>query len=223
MSRLFVVVEGQTEKGFVDKVLGPHLSARGVYTSASIVGKTLATRRRTTQRGGGSYLSGWQPDMRRLLASDTRDDVRVSTLFDLYGLPNDFPGLDSGVPTVSGKVEALERAMADDINDWRFIPFLMKYEFEALVLAALPSLKLQFSLPSQLEGITNLERSIGTTPPEDVNDGPTTAPSKRLLSYVPGYQKTVHGPTALAEVGLQRLRSACPRFSEWVGRLETLS
>ncbi|MBT9558413.1 MAG: hypothetical protein IV100_20430 [Myxococcales bacterium] len=54
MSRLFVVVEGQTEKGFVDKVLGPHLSARGVYTSASIVGKTLATRRRTTQRGGGS-------------------------------------------------------------------------------------------------------------------------------------------------------------------------
>ncbi len=38
--RLIVVVEGQTEEAFVKDVLGPHLDAFGVYTSATIVGKS---------------------------------------------------------------------------------------------------------------------------------------------------------------------------------------
>ncbi|MEA1048300.1 hypothetical protein U5801_00485 [Lamprobacter modestohalophilus] len=55
MTRLIVVVEGQTEEAFVNSVLKPHLDPLGVYTSATIVGKRLAQRRGTRVRGGGHY------------------------------------------------------------------------------------------------------------------------------------------------------------------------
>ena len=53
MTRLIVVVEGQTEAAFVREVLAPHLNALGVYTSATIVGKMIAHKRGHRERGGG--------------------------------------------------------------------------------------------------------------------------------------------------------------------------
>jgi hypothetical protein len=57
-------------------------------------------------------------------------------------------------------------------------------------------------------------------PPEDINDGLHTAPSKRLMTSIAGYRKTVHGPLAVTAAGLPALRRACPRFGSWVTRLE---
>ncbi len=54
--RLIIVVEGQSEEGFVKEVLGPYLDARGVYTSASIVGKMIARKRGHRGRGGGHLV-----------------------------------------------------------------------------------------------------------------------------------------------------------------------
>lgn len=55
MTRLIVVVEGQTEEAFVREVLCPHLQALGLYdVSATIVGKMTAQKRGHHGRGGGS-------------------------------------------------------------------------------------------------------------------------------------------------------------------------
>lgn len=120
------------------------------------------------------------------------------------------------------RVELLEMALAADIEDWRLIPYLQRHEFEALVLAELDMLKEVLDAGEQA-GVAALEALVASVPPEDVNDSPETAPSKRLDDAVPSYRKTVHGLLAVEATGLAKLRTACPRFDAWLRRLEALS
>ena len=62
----------------------------------------------------------------------------------------------------------------------------------------------------------------GFTGPEDINDSKETAPSKRLQSVIPRYNKVLHGPMLAAEIGLKKIREECRRFDTWVRRLEAL-
>jgi energy-coupling factor transporter ATP-binding protein EcfA2 len=61
--------------------------------------------------------------------------------------------------------------------------------------------------------------SVEAGGPELVNDGPETAPSKRLARYRPGYVKTLDGPSVIAALGLPELRSRCPHLDRWLTRL----
>lgn len=222
MTRLIVLVEGQTEEAFVKTLLTPHLVDRGVYVAATIVGKLTGQRRGHGKRGGGHYRH-WRRDLVRLLQSHSVD-LRVTTLFDLYGLPKDFPGYDAIMQSSQrgDRRVAFERALAEDVKDHRLLPYIQQYEFEALVLAALPSLRQLLDAPDQLTGLTALEAEIATLAPEDVNDGPDTAPSKRLLNHIPGYSKILFGELATVHAGLSALRRACPRFNGWIDHLEKL-
>lgn len=69
--RLIVVVEGQTEEDFVDKVLKPHLLDRNIHVSATIVGKLVAQDRGHRSRGGG-HFKHWRADIARILAACSR-------------------------------------------------------------------------------------------------------------------------------------------------------
>jgi hypothetical protein len=62
-----------------------------------------------------------------------------------------------------------------------------------------------------------------TTLPEDINDGLRTAPSKRILAVMPGYQKTFHGPLIACDIGLEPIRAACPHFDGWLKAIESLA
>lgn len=223
MIRLIIVVEGQTEEAFVNDVLRPHLAARQIYVSATIVGKTIALRRGHRQRGGGAFCH-WQADIERILKGDSTPTLRVTTLFDLYGLPGDFPGLEthSKKPDSVKRCEALQAELAALFEDRRFIPYLQRHEFEALVFAALSALRGLFDAKDDLDGFTALETILESATPEEINNGETTAPSKRLAAHLPGYAKTLHGPLALEEAGLAQVRQACPRFDAWLTHLEGL-
>ena len=74
-------------------------------------------------------------------------------------------------------------------------------------------------------GVQNLKDEVGDTPPEDINDGPLTAPSKRIIQHVPRYEtvKVRVGATAAGAIGLASLRENCPHFDAWVSNLERLS
>ena len=56
--------------------------------------------------------------------------------------------------------------------------------------------------------------------PEQINDSPDTAPSKRVLGLFPGYQKPLLGTLAAQEIGLDAIRRECAQFSDWIERLE---
>ena len=219
--RLYVLVEGQTEEAFIKRVLEPHLRQFQVWTVPFIV-QTSRTADGQKRRGGGHWRH-WAKDLKRLSAEHPGGDVRFTTLFDLYGLPDDFPEISLHVsPNSTQRAHDLETAMANVIGDWRLIPYLQRHEFEALVLAGLSKLSLLLD-PSDQPGLNQLVAEIGATPPEEVNDGATTAPSKRLLRHLPSYRKPVHGPLVVEATGLDQLRARCPRFHAWVARLEALA
>jgi Domain of unknown function (DUF4276) len=222
VTRLIVVVEGQTEEAFINLVLKPHLENRQVWAWATIVGTARAKKRGRGGVGGGHYAR-WEADLRKHLRSNAAD-LAVTTLFDLYGLPRDFPDFNknSAISDNRERCEAFEKSLGVAIDDRRLIPYIQRHEFEALVLASLSSLRGLLDAEDQLNGLDILERELTGTDPEDINDGPATAPSKRLAAHIPGYNKVVHGPSALSDTGLASLRGRCPRFSAWIESLETL-
>jgi hypothetical protein len=63
-----------------------------------------------------------------------------------------------------------------------------------------------------------LRASVAT--PEEINERPKFAPSKRIADLFPGYKKTLHGPTTAARIGLDQIRKECPHFHNWMNKLE---
>jgi hypothetical protein len=99
---------------------------------------------------------------------------------------------------------------------------IQSHEFEALVLSVSHCLVDLFDADDQRVGLVMLQAEIADIPPEDINDSPLTSPSHRLRRLIPGYRKAVDGPDAIELAGLQAVRSLCPRFDQWLSRLESL-
>jgi hypothetical protein len=219
MKRILVLVEGQTEEWFVKEMLEPHLLSLGLTLTAVIVN----TRRLETgekSKGGLIRYEQVKRELRTLLQD--RNAVRVTTLFDFYGLPHDFPGM-AGIPRGScyERVAHVERAFASDINHPRFLPYLALHEFEAFIFTAPSRCAWVFSdAPQVIPALEQHRASVNS--PEEINEGRETAPSKRIIRAYPRYQKTVHGPLAVLEIGLPALRAACPHFNQWLSTIEAL-
>jgi len=221
--RLCFVVEGQTEETFVQRLLVPHLSAFSVWARARCV---LTGRKRGLQyRGGLQNYAKVQRDISVWMKEDRHPDVFFTTMFDLYALPNDFPGYADAVRERDPyrRVGMLEAALSADIGDRRFIPYIQLHEFEALLLAEPHSLDLAF--PERLEAIRALSETVELfASPELIDDGSETAPSKRIIRHIPEYEgmKTFAGPLVAGKIGIETLRSKCAHFGEWLGMLEQL-
>src|SRR5688572_5630398 len=89
--RLYVVVEGSTEEALVKRVIGPHLDVRDVWTSAFKVNPSPDPKTGRRRGSGGGHWKVWHRDITRFTKQEHGPDVRFTTLFDLYGLPSDFP------------------------------------------------------------------------------------------------------------------------------------
>lgn len=59
--------------------------------------------------------------------------------------------------------------------------------------------------------------------PELIDNGPETAPSKRILQKIPEYKKTTAGVETLKWIGIENLKAKCSHFAEWLGILEGIS
>lgn len=210
MIRLYVLGEGLTEEAVVKRMLASHLAERDVFATAMSL-------------GGGSRWGAWRHFLHKLVKQERGADVRFTTMLDLYGLPKDFPGNREAraIADTRRRVQVLEDALRDDLGDARVVPYIQRHEVEALVLAALDELAMR--LPEEREGVGRLRRELGGQPPEDVNDGVETHPSKRLARHVPGYGKVADGVAVIERAGLGKIRAACPRFDAWIATLEALA
>ena len=56
--------------------------------------------------------------------------------------------------------------------------------------------------------------------PEQINNSPETAPSKRLEKWNGQYGKTTDGIAIAAAIGIVRMREKCPLFDAWLCALE---
>lgn len=216
MIRVHVFCEGQTEETFIREVLYDHLRKTGVYLNPILV--------RTGPRGKGGLVR--YAGIRQQLLRKCREDQSacITTMFDLFRLPGDFPGKAdpklSGIKDPLEKADFLEQAIQKDIGHRHFIPNLMVHEFEGLLYSEPEAFAGWFDAESVLRIETD-RRAFST--PEHINDGPETAPSKRILQNCPGYEKPLHGSMIAIDIGIDRIRKECRHFDAWVQRLANLA
>jgi hypothetical protein len=219
MEKVLVLVEGQTEETFLRDALTPYLSRKGIYLVATLA-KTKREKAGPDFKGGIVSYRKVRNDILKLLG-DTSATL-VTTMIDFYGLPTDFPG-HKNLPSGScyKRVAHLEDAFQKDINDPKFLPYFAVHEFEAMLFVAPEYIARLF--PGLLLENELLEIKASFNSPEEIDEGPNTAPSKRLLSLVPEYRKPLHGPLATLEIGIDRIRIECRHFNSWITKLESLS
>lgn len=220
--RLYIIVEGQTEEAFVKNTLIDHLANFNIFTNVICV--TTSRDKRRAYRGGVVSYEKVKRDIITLLKEEKGAEVRFTTMLDLYALPTDFPGFAESRKCSDPyqRVNLLESAWKEDINNPRFVPYIQLHEFETLILANPDKIKnLYFDADKAIKELSELlAQKRGNA--ELINDGAETAPSKRLTSLIKGYNK-VWGADIAHSIGLDYLKAHCKHFANWLERLERLS
>lgn len=212
---IYIICEGQTEEEFVNGILRPYFNTQQIYDVRSILMTTSKGH-----KGGDVKYARLKFNIDKLLYRET--DILVTTFIDFFRLKKDFPKYEDAqaIQNKIHKVDFLELALADAINNPRFIPYIQLHEFEGLLFAAkdgfefLPDLK-QANLNSLLLAVNEKEN------PEELNDGELTAPSKRLEQLIPGFDKNkpFYGGL-IAEINtIGAVLDRCLRFKTWVETL----
>jgi hypothetical protein len=222
MIRLHVTAEGQTEQAFVKSVLAPHLAQFDVFADARCVLTSKDNRAAKEYRGGMTNYIKAKNDIQQWIKEDKDPNSHFTTMFDLYALPDDFPCFKEAKkkPDPYQCVAILEGALLTDLESRRFTPYIQLHEFEALILVDPQHLDWEYL--DHGTPIKNLIKMVGQQNPELINDGPTTAPSKRILAEIPEYGKGRSAVSVVSKIGLPKLREKCAHFDDWIRRLEAL-
>ena len=218
--RILILVEGQTEEQFVKTVLGPALYPDGIFPVATIL-TTKRVKDGPNFKGGVTSYSKFKQDLNLVRAGAA--DAMITTMLDYYGLPADFPGMDTRMVHAStiDRVRHIEREIASDVSDHRFVPFLALHEFEALLFSCDNTLPNVIGEPDKQQTFAAVNALFSS--PEEINENPGSNPAARITAMFPGYRKVLHGPTAIKRIGLNLARARCRHFDDWVCALETVT
>ena len=193
--------------------------------SAHIIGNA----RQRDRRGG---IKPW-PAVRKEILNHLRQDAGclVSTMVDFYGLPQSGAGAWPGrkaaaISAYSVKADSVENALLADVskhmgkgfNPNRFVPYVMMHEYEAMLFSDCVAFDRGIGHPALASQFQTVRDAFGS--PEEIDDSPQTAPSKRVENLVPRYNKPLFGTLAALEIGLEAIRRECPHFRSWLARLE---
>jgi len=226
MARLLIHVEGETEETFVNEALAPHLYAFGYQ---KVRARLLGNARNRDRRGGiRSWLTVKQDIVHHL-----REDSQclATTMVDYYALPKEgekaWPGRSqAGALPFAQKAQLIHNALHADIcaelgesfNGRRFLPYVMMHEFEGLLFSECNLFGNGIGRPDLIPKFQAIRDQFGS--PEEINDSPHTAPSKRVEALVTGYEKPLLGVLAVLEIGMEAIRAECSHFRQWLEALE---
>ena len=215
MKKLIIICEGQTEQAFCDKILKSHFSTKEIEIEYPLI----------LHSGGG--IVPWRFLKQQIdLHIETEPSAYITTFIDYYGIYNHhvFPEWEKAhvEDEKAKRMAILEAGMLDSLErniQNQFIPNIQLHEFEALVLSDRDAFDRYYSQTEMnLEGLNALCALM----PETINDGKETAPSKRLESFIPIYNKVSDGPELTQIIGLEKIRAQCPRFNNWIKNLEEI-
>ena len=215
MKRIIIIGEGQTEQEFCKDVLIPYFLSKNIFVQNPIIKHT----------GGG--IVSW-PLLKKQIENHLKQEpnILVTTLIDYYGIydKHTFPKWEEAKSIVNraDRMTFLEDAMKAELDDdiaFRFIPYFQLHEFEGLLFNKIEVFTNNFT--EQEANLTEIEAILSQYPnPELINDNKETAPSKRLMKLVKGYNKVVYGAILAYEIGLGSMRAKSPRFDSWIETLE---
>jgi len=217
MKRLIIICEGPTEVEFCKDVLYTHFFNKGITIQTPLIKKS----------GGG--IVSWDVLKTQIEKHLLETGVIVTTLIDYYGIPDkyNYPNWQKAREMVnpSDRMDLLEQGMMDDISEdvrFRFLPYIQLHEFEGLLFNDMAVFDRHIA-PNEFENRQELEDTISDNPnPELINNNPTSAPSKRLMRLIKGYNKIVYGSILAESLGLKKIRDKSPRFNQWMEKLEQI-
>lgn len=223
--RVLVVVEGPTENIVLRKLVAPHLGARGIFIHPKIIGES-------TGKGGSITFSRLVSDMVNLHLQEP--GVIVTSFVDYYGRQGTWPS-EAAAKTKGLSAAAMATTLESDLKTaitahprltgarLRLLPYIQVHELEALLYAQPELLAKEVFGEAEKEALLKADLA-GLAHCEMLNDSTITAPSKRLENHFGVYKKgrgnTSHARLFAEKANLATIRQACPRFNEWIGRLE---
>ncbi len=225
---LRIISEGKTEGIFVRDTLQSHFSNLNHNLVTTPILITTKRKHNRIFRGGVTCYTQVRKEIERTIKQAQLHGDIITTMIDLYALPDDFPGYrDSLNKQLYDRVEYLECELKKDLGSTfddlrRFIPYIQVHEFESLVLVNPDNLSWYFT--DHDKQINELKSEIAGLEPEMIDDGFETAPSKRISRHLTGFEsnKTTVSPVAASKTGIPLLRKNCPHFNKWINTLEGL-
>ena len=215
MIRVYILCEGQTEESFVRELLYSMFYKKGIDL-IPIICETKREQSGLKHKGGVSTYGKIRRELIALCKSHPYEYVTM--MFDYYALPHDTPGA-AVAPAGSAfdKVAYLENAIYQDIGVLNFLPNIILYEFEGLLFSS-PDAFSYYGFPeSAVVKLQNIRDSFVS--PESIDDGVETAPSKRIMSIHPSYNKLVDGINIARSIGIDKIMQECVHFCGWIDRI----
>ena len=215
---IIILAEGKPEIEFVREILAPRLRTVG-YSSVSV---WLIT-------GSGAGICAWR-QAKTNIEMHLRTNAYVTTMVDYYGLPDDWPGrAESNALPTAERADFVERAILQDMGmeesaAAKLIPYVMLHEFEAMLFSDCQKFAAGVGYPELAPALQEIRDRFPT--PEDIDDSPEGAPSKRIESLVAPidvYRKPVLGVRGAGAIGLDAIQAQCPHFAKWFDRLESVA
>lgn len=209
MIRVCIVCEGPTEVEFVKSCLAPYLLDSQILAFPSLL-----------QAPSGNHRGGRVTVERlvKFISHQYHQADRITTLVDFYGFQDRASRTRAKLEAdILSGVECCTRNY-----DSRFVlPYVQMHEFEGLLFTNTQAFEWVVDgwNDDTKEALEAVAQAFNN--PEEINDSRETAPSRRILRIFEGaYSKTVHGPLIADSIGMDDIRSKCPAFSEWVGKLQ---
>lgn len=216
MKQVFIICEGYSELLFCKEILAPHLKKFDVNLKYELTSQS--------KDGGITKWINIKEQINKI--RNQNSDAVITTLLDYYGIDKShkFPSWAES-KLISNKTERmlfLEKGMKNDIESKiNFIPYIQLHEFEALVFSDYNAFELLYDkLDANLEALKKI--CLDYPNPEDINDIKVTAPSNRLIKNINRYNKKESGIDLLSIIGLEKIRAKCPRFNDWITKLENI-
>lgn len=215
MKRMIIICEGPTEQEFCKDVMTNYFMT-----------KNIAIEHPTIKHSNGGIVS-WNTLKKQIIMHLNERDCFVTLLIDYYRIKDsyNFPGwiASKNITNIYDRMHFLFDKMSLDLDEElrpRFIPYIQLHEFEALLFSDISVFNRNFT--SDELDFHSLEQAIkNVETPEEINNGPATAPSERLKKAIKGYDKVVYGACLASEIGLDTIREKCQLFNEWIEKLET--
>lgn len=215
MKRLIIICEGPTEQAFCNDILRDHFLPKGILLDAPTI--------KHSNRG----IVAWETLKKQIITHLNEGNCIVSLFVDYYRIRDsyNFPGWmnSKSITDIYDRMRYLFEQMSLDIDinlRSRFIPYIQLHEFEGLLFSDISVFPNNFT-KDELD-FSLLETAVKSAhTPEEINNGPNTAPSERLKRAIKGYDKIVYGSCLASDIGLKTIREKCILFNEWIEKLET--
>lgn len=217
MKKLIIICEGKTEQLFCKNLLEQHFKNLNIIIEYPLI----------SHSNGG--IVKWEHLKNQIENSlIIEEDCYVTTFIDYYGIEyhHNFPDwyLAEAEVDKNDRMTILENSMLSDIEvklQSRFISYIQLHEFEALAFSEYEVFE-DYYEPIEANFVNLKSITVSNPNPETINNSPATAPSKRLIDNIPGYDKISHGIDICEMIGLNNILNKCPRFKTWINKLEKI-